>query len=231
MNPSRKPAGFTLIELLTVIAIIAILMGLLLPVLNSAKQQAKKAQARSDITQFVNAVKNFYSDYGVYPVDPGNSVTGNPQDAEYGDPGGKRPNSDVVNVLRADSNSADTLTTGPTPLSINTRQQSYLDVPFVKDSTNPKNGLGNGQNGTVSGAYYDPWGNTYIICIDTNYDGFTVPNTLGGYHDLSYIPQDTVGNKNVLQTGCVAATYGADHLIGAKGNGVYNGSDDVLSWQ
>lgn len=234
MNPSRTRAGFTLIELLTVISIIAILMALLLPVVNSAKNQAKKASARNDLTQFVNAVKNYYADNGVYPVDPGNTVTGNQQDAEYGDPGGKRPDSDVVNVLRADNNSADTISTNPslTPLQINTKQQSYLDVPLVKDPTNPKSGLlPTASSIGPAGTWVDPWGRAYIICIDTNYDGYTVPSTLGGYTDISYVAKDTFGNTKVIQAGCIAATYGADGQPGTKGNYVYGGSDDVLSWQ
>ncbi|HEX5175388.1 MAG TPA: type II secretion system protein, partial [Chthoniobacteraceae bacterium] len=45
--------GFTLIELLTVIAIIAILMGLLFPAVNAVKENAKKVQAKNDVTQIV----------------------------------------------------------------------------------------------------------------------------------------------------------------------------------
>src|SRR5271156_1477830 len=124
MHPSRTRSGFTLIELLTVIAIIAILMGLLLPALNAAKNAAKKTTAKNDLTQLTNAVKQFYTDYGVYPIDPSKAGTLG-QDMEYGNPGEQQPSADVVNVLRADPNN-DALSTGTTPLGINTRQQIYL---------------------------------------------------------------------------------------------------------
>jgi prepilin-type N-terminal cleavage/methylation domain-containing protein len=239
MQASRTRSGFTLIELLTVIAIIAILMGLLLPALNAAKNAAKKAQAKTDLSNLVTAVKAFYTDYGVYPVDPATATTSGSADTTYGTSDGatRPPISDVVNVLRADPNN-DALSSGTLPLSINTRQQIYLDVPFVKDLTNPKNGLGNGNETNthltqkVAGNWYDPWGYTYFVAIDTNYDGYTNAQTgsLGGYTDLTYI---TLGSYSVIQTGCIGGSFGADHAQGSAGVSPvkYIGSDDVLSWQ
>lgn len=221
MHPSRTRSGFTLIELLTVIAIIAILMGLLLPAINSAKNAAKKSQAKNDVTQFVTAVTSFYTDYGVYPI-----VTTGTTDVEYGASGATNPNSSVVNVLRADSTDA-----GPNQNSaINTRQTVYLDVPLVKDVTNPKNGLGTGSETnsygvTVAGEWYDPWGKPYIVGIDGNYDGYVTGGLLEGYNDVNYS-----ASKGVQQ-GCVAGSFGADHQQGTAGNKNYIGSDDVLSWQ
>src|SRR5882757_6863036 len=61
-------AAFTLIELLVVIVIIAVLMGLAFPVFSSIQNQAKKTQAKNDLTQIVTAVNAFYTEYGKYPL-------------------------------------------------------------------------------------------------------------------------------------------------------------------
>src|SRR5262249_14326580 len=62
-------AGFTLLELLIVIGIIAVLLGLIFPVLQGVHDRDKKIQARNDLTKIVPAVNAFYTEYGRYPID------------------------------------------------------------------------------------------------------------------------------------------------------------------
>src|ERR1700722_15527944 len=63
-----RHAGFTRVELVVVIAIIAICMGLFFPGRGSVNGRANNLKAKTDLQNTVAAVKQFYVEYGAYPL-------------------------------------------------------------------------------------------------------------------------------------------------------------------
>jgi prepilin-type N-terminal cleavage/methylation domain-containing protein len=64
----RHQTGFTLIELLVVISIIAILAGMLIPVVSKARVAAQVTKARTEISNLVTAINQYEADYNRMPA-------------------------------------------------------------------------------------------------------------------------------------------------------------------
>ena len=204
MSPYKKrTAGFTLIELLVVIAIIAILIGLLFPAFSAVQDQAKRTQAKNDLTQIVTAVNAYYTEYGKYPLVAADTI--------YGPTGSLNDN--LFYTLRAVALGANALDVA------NPRKIVFINPPDVKDPANPRSGIG-ALTGTGPGQYFDPWGKPYNVEID------------GGYNNTVANPYTAnAGATPNLTIGVIAWSLGKDGLGGSGDKNSTNSSDDVISWQ
>ncbi len=207
-SPQRHKRAFTLIELLVVIAIIAILAGLLLPAFKAVQNQARQTQAKNDLTQIVNAVNAFYTEYGKYPIST--SV-----DTTFGPGGSPTTNEALFTELRGC-----TAVTGSCPAiaSINTRQIVFISPPDVKNSASPRSGIGTAT--ANKGQYFDPWGTNYVIRIDGDYN-----NQVANPYSAN------AGATPNLQLGVIAWSLGTDQAGGSGDKNLGTAADDVISWQ
>lgn len=144
---NTKSGGFTLVEILTVIAIIAILAAILVPVVGKSRETALKRRAMLEMNSIKVAVMEFYRDHKYMPWgDPAN-------------PALQRVGADAWTTTEAEHIDLMSWLTGDNPM-----RKTYLQIP--EKSRSPNNAL----------VFLDPWGQSYRIGMDRNMDGAMLPN-------------------------------------------------------
>jgi prepilin-type N-terminal cleavage/methylation domain-containing protein len=197
----KKHQGFTLIELLVVITIIAVLMGMLFPVIGSVRDSARKAVASTTAGNIVLAVNGFYTEYGVFP--PSETMAEGTSATDISNAG-------LINILRARETSGGGEDTGDSNLE-NPRLIRFLTANRAKNPDNPRDGVvpAGSASGYPEGTLLDPWGNPYGVIWDEDYDGEVE-------HPV---------NSDTLQLDVIAWSVGKDGTLEVDGR------DDVTSWE
>lgn len=220
-SPRRLTTAFTLVELLTVIAIIAILMGLLFPAIAAVKENGRKTQAKNDVMQIVTAVKAYNTEYGKYP-----SLTEEPPkpgdpDISVGDPAAKmkEKNNTLFNTLRSIPEGLNQ------NYKMNPRRVVFFEGRAVANPVQPRGGFVDKGSEDEKGIFYDPWGKQYNVVLDSNYD-----DRIELVQYYSDIPKD-----ESPRVGVVAFALGKDNKLGKDGDNKLGASgetsDDVVSWK
>jgi prepilin-type N-terminal cleavage/methylation domain-containing protein len=216
----RSNRAFTLIELLTVIAIIALLAGLLFPAIKSAMLKAEVTKAQVQISNLQTAIKSYYTEYGRWPVMDNTVGTVNSNYTYTVD-------TNFVALLQGANNTA-TITGGGgfpppafTPVSTSSLQGNPRQIHFMEFKSSELD--------PVLG-YLDPWKQPYFCRFDVSYvNNLSDPFASGTTPLTAKISPD-----RKVQTGFVVWSAGPDGRYdnqddAATGPSALN-KDNVKSW-
>ena len=177
---NRKRDAFTLIELFVVIAIIAILVVILMPAINSIVNQGKKTRVNAEVKSIVTAWQDYFNEYGRWPVKADNS-------GKYWLFYGVPPGPGVLQNANEDESTGmvmvvDVMTNIMYPNASMSWGGWARNMNPICTNFNPKREVFLTYNAHVldgSGNLVDPWGKPYKFMFDLNRDRRVQRRALG----------------------------------------------------
>lgn len=141
-----KQRAFTLVELLVVITIIGILVALLLPAVNAARETARRTQCMNNMKQLALATAKYETDNGKYP--------GYVERLQPGKAGEKIATWIVMLFPNIERNDVYDLWSDPTVLPTDPRLLPFIN--FLKCPSNPQRNANTPDNSYVANAGWYP---------------------------------------------------------------------------
>jgi len=166
--------GFTLIELLTVIAIIGILAGILIPTVGQVKKQASIATSKAKLSQYLTSIQSFKGEYGYYPF---LTLLNSKHELDLSDAAMSKSFVETLSAREIDNPTTTTAGDG------NRRRIQFYN--FTEDEISD----GTDHTSVLANTVIDSFGNSAIrLIFDHDSDGLvTVPDPDGSFSDTKDI--------------------------------------------
>ena len=141
---NRMRAAFTLVELLVVIAIIGVMVGLLLPAVQAAREAARRMQCGNNVKQLSLGLHNYHAAYNKFPMGSGGTGNADTQAAAQDSLNNRRRLSGLIGLL---------------PFIEQMSLWEQISNPWTNGTNNaPAMGNFTGTDGANQGGFvYTPW--------------------------------------------------------------------------
>ncbi len=247
----KKKYNFTLVELMTVIAIIAVLASILIPVTVTVQKKAKVTAAKADMAALISAIKTAENTYGKLPnsleyksdLKPKYVASNGDIESDKSDDtvavrfGGNDP--DVYNYFIAemtDPNNGNAFDNIGNAKRFNKRRIKLLDA---KSGYNPSVSSSDfyTDSGNADALWRDPWGTPYVIIMASKNSVESLPHPAvedfsdDDYRIMKQVLVYSFGPNGEDNHGINSADDGDMNLLSTGAFDNYENADDIVSWK